>query len=272
MVVPSIVQFRHDDSELTLRFGNETAKPTSWILIWLLNDSQSLWYHQFLVRPYCYIISYIALLLYYNPYCYSVPIVLFCLYMISLLSYHVVWGSQAGSSSAPGWWQQSIQMFCALAVASQATAASGQCWSSVLGECLLQLGRPRCCFCLHGERTWKSGKKENNVPSVPLNNSWFLTFMTFIGWLKEGLDNCKDHKKIQKYQKVRHVLQQACKTSLKGFKKYPAWSKTITTSPQINSNHPNIPSFFRFQHLSTNMSHNYNYITMTIPNFSYNYI
>lgn len=40
-----------------------------------------------------------------------------------------------------GWWQQSIQMFCDLAVANQATAASGQCWSSVLGECLLQLGR-----------------------------------------------------------------------------------------------------------------------------------
>eukprot|EP00434_Breviolum_minutum_P006181 symbB.v1.2.005449.t1/scaffold318.1/size313828/12 len=40
-----------------------------------------------------------------------------------------------------GWWQQSIQMFCDLAIASNATDASGQCWASILGECLLQLGR-----------------------------------------------------------------------------------------------------------------------------------
>ncbi|CAK9071901.1 unnamed protein product [Durusdinium trenchii] len=39
-----------------------------------------------------------------------------------------------------GWWQQSIQMFCDLAVASNARE-NGQCWGSVLGECLLQLGR-----------------------------------------------------------------------------------------------------------------------------------
>lgn len=42
---------------------------------------------------------------------------------------------------AIGWWQQSIQMFCDLAIASNATDASGQCWASILGECLLQLGR-----------------------------------------------------------------------------------------------------------------------------------
>ncbi|CAJ1336866.1 unnamed protein product [Effrenium voratum] len=41
-----------------------------------------------------------------------------------------------------GWWQQSIQMFCDLAAATEAPESrhsSGKCWGSVLGECLLQL-------------------------------------------------------------------------------------------------------------------------------------
>ena len=32
-------------------------------------------------------------------------------------------------------------MFCDLAVASHARTADGQCWGTLLGECLLQLGR-----------------------------------------------------------------------------------------------------------------------------------
>ncbi|CAE7830816.1 unnamed protein product, partial [Symbiodinium necroappetens] len=39
-----------------------------------------------------------------------------------------------------GWWQQSIQMFCDLSIATDAKHSSGSCWGTVLGECLLQLG------------------------------------------------------------------------------------------------------------------------------------
>eukprot|EP00439_Symbiodinium_sp_Y106_P076243 s458_g15.t1 len=39
-----------------------------------------------------------------------------------------------------GWWQQSIQMFCDLSIATDAKHSSGACWGTALGECLLQLG------------------------------------------------------------------------------------------------------------------------------------
>lgn len=58
-------------------------------------------------------------------------------------------------------------MFCDLAVAGEAKAADGQCWGSVLGECLLQLGR------------WEEGTVTAVLPWVPMGTLGFFNLDFF---------------------------------------------------------------------------------------------
>ena len=148
-------------------------------------------------------------------------------------------------------------MFCDLAVANQATAASGQCWSSVLGECLLQLGRPRgparWIVFLPGA-WWKDVKKwetkTSSVPSVSLNicdvrPSW----LSLIG-LKKVLTIAKFQRSQQisknrtssptsaqklskRFQKISGIIQNHHKIT-------PKLTQIISRSQIAHSNSSNI--------------------------------